>query len=79
MLKTRISLQQKENNIRDYLEDIEEKPRPRMFWPRQIWSKYDNKLEVNNFIFFQIKYVRIMFQAIFVVETHLGYIYIYFN
>nr|GFB35722.1 squalene synthase [Tanacetum cinerariifolium] len=37
---------QKTNIIRDYLEDIDEMPRSRMFWPRQIWSKYVNKLEV---------------------------------
>ncbi|GJS59374.1 squalene synthase [Tanacetum coccineum] len=37
---------QKTNIIRDYLEDINEMPRSRMFWPRQIWSKYVNKLEV---------------------------------
>lgn len=37
---------QKTNIIRDYLEDINEIPKSRMFWPRQIWSKYVNKLEV---------------------------------
>nr|XP_033509888.1 squalene synthase-like [Nicotiana tomentosiformis] len=31
--------------IRDYLEDINEVPKCRIFWPRQIWSKYVNKLE----------------------------------
>ncbi|RYR69791.1 hypothetical protein Ahy_A03g016341 isoform B [Arachis hypogaea] len=36
---------QKANIIRDYLEDINEIPKSRMFWPRQIWSKYVNKLE----------------------------------
>ncbi|KAL0348445.1 UNVERIFIED_CONTAM: Squalene synthase 2 [Sesamum angustifolium] len=36
---------QKTNIIRDYLEDINEVPKSRMFWPRQIWSKYVNKLE----------------------------------
>ncbi|XP_020588218.1 squalene synthase-like [Phalaenopsis equestris] len=36
---------QKANIIRDYLEDINEIPKPRMFWPRQIWNKYANKLE----------------------------------
>jgi farnesyl-diphosphate farnesyltransferase len=36
---------QKINIIRDYLEDINEIPKSRMFWPRQIWSKYVNKLE----------------------------------
>ncbi|KAJ6409822.1 hypothetical protein OIU84_009330 [Salix udensis] len=36
---------QKTNIIRDYLEDINEIPRSRMFWPREIWSKYVNKLE----------------------------------
>lgn len=30
---------QKTNIIRDYLEDIEEEPAPRMFWPRDVWSK----------------------------------------
>ncbi|XWS40092.1 hypothetical protein CRYUN_Cryun18bG0110500 [Craigia yunnanensis] len=36
---------QKTNIIRDYLEDINEIPKSRMFWPCQIWSKYVNKLE----------------------------------
>nr|AGW25489.1 squalene synthase [Paris polyphylla var. yunnanensis] len=36
---------QKTNIIRDYLEDINEIPKSRMFWPREIWSKYANKLE----------------------------------
>ncbi|GMJ05622.1 squalene synthase 1 [Hibiscus trionum] len=36
---------QKTNIIRDYLEDINEIPKSRMFWPRQIWSKYVQKLE----------------------------------
>ncbi|KAL1197395.1 Squalene synthase 1 [Cardamine amara subsp. amara] len=31
--------------IKDYLEDINEIPEPRKFWPRQIWSKYVAKLE----------------------------------
>ncbi|KAF9676075.1 hypothetical protein SADUNF_Sadunf09G0100700 [Salix dunnii] len=38
-------LLQKTNVIRDYLEDINEIPKSRMFWPREIWSKYVNKLE----------------------------------
>nr|AIW04729.1 squalene synthase [Dryopteris fragrans] len=36
---------QKTNIIRDYLEDINEIPKPRMFWPRDIWGKYASKLE----------------------------------
>ncbi|EEF49485.1 squalene synthase 1 isoform X2 [Ricinus communis] len=36
---------QKTNIIRDYLEDINEIPKSRMFWPHQIWSKYVTKLE----------------------------------
>ncbi|KAJ0010952.1 hypothetical protein Pint_34796 [Pistacia integerrima] len=36
---------QKANIIRDYLEDINEIPKSRMFWPREIWSKYVNNLE----------------------------------
>ncbi|KAI8025704.1 Squalene synthase 2 [Camellia lanceoleosa] len=36
---------QKTNIIQDYWEDINEIPKSRMFWPRQIWSKYVNKLE----------------------------------
>lgn len=36
---------QKTNIIRDYLEDINEEPAPRMFWPRQIWSQYAHSLE----------------------------------
>jgi hypothetical protein len=39
---------QKTNIIRDYLEDINEIPKSRMFWPREIWSKYADKLEVYN-------------------------------
>ncbi|KAL5974114.1 squalene synthetase-like protein [Asimina triloba] len=38
---------QKTNIIRDYLEDINEIPKSRMFWPRQIWNKYADKLEVD--------------------------------
>ncbi|KAE8680032.1 Squalene synthase [Hibiscus syriacus] len=37
---------QKTNIIRDYLEDINEIPKSRMFWPRKIWSKYVIKLEI---------------------------------
>ncbi|XP_020702050.1 squalene synthase [Dendrobium catenatum] len=36
---------QKTNIIRDFLEDINEMPKSRMFWPWQIWNKYANKLE----------------------------------
>jgi len=36
---------QKTNIIRDYLEDIMEEPAPRMFWPREIWGKYAEKLD----------------------------------
>nr|ANM71227.1 squalene synthase [Siraitia grosvenorii] len=38
-------LLQKTNIIRDYLEDINEIPKSRMFWPREIWGKYADKLE----------------------------------
>ncbi|KAG2332406.1 hypothetical protein Bca52824_003586 [Brassica carinata] len=31
--------------IRDYFEDINEIPKPRMFWPREIWGKYVHKPE----------------------------------
>ncbi|XP_022858613.1 squalene synthase-like [Olea europaea var. sylvestris] len=44
---------QKTNIIRDYLEDMNEIPKSRMFWPHQIWSKYVNKLE---FVVFSLKY-----------------------
>lgn len=37
---------QKTNIIRDYLEDINEIPNSRMFWPKDIWTKYANILEV---------------------------------
>lgn len=40
---------QKTHIIRDYLEDINEIPEPRKFWPRQIWSKYVGKLEVHTY------------------------------
>ena len=36
---------QKTNIIRDYLEDIEEEPAPRMFWPKEIWGLYAEKLD----------------------------------
>uniref|UniRef100_A0A0E0E8V5 Squalene synthase n=1 Tax=Oryza meridionalis TaxID=40149 RepID=A0A0E0E8V5_9ORYZ len=36
---------EKVNITRDYLEDINEIPKSRMFWPREIWSKYVDKLE----------------------------------
>lgn len=36
---------QKTNIIRDYLEDINEEPAPRMFWPKEIWQRYGTKLE----------------------------------
>lgn len=35
---------QKTNIIRDYLEDIEEEPAPRMFWPRDVWNLYATEL-----------------------------------
>eukprot|EP00271_Cylindrocystis_brebissonii_P011780 TRINITY_DN29726_c0_g1_i1.p1 TRINITY_DN29726_c0_g1~~TRINITY_DN29726_c0_g1_i1.p1 ORF type:complete len:460 (+),score=69.07 TRINITY_DN29726_c0_g1_i1:175-1554(+) len=35
---------QKTNIIRDYLEDINEEPAPRMFWPREIWGKHAKEL-----------------------------------
>ncbi|DBA93310.1 hypothetical protein WJX79_008701 [Trebouxia sp. C0005] len=35
---------QKVNIIRDFLEDIEEKPAPRMFWPKEIWGLYGEAL-----------------------------------
>ena len=36
---------QKTNIIRDYLEDIMEEPAPRMFWPKDIWGLYAEKLD----------------------------------
>lgn len=42
-----VRIMQKVNVIRDYLEDINEIPKRHMFWPREIWSKYVNKLEVS--------------------------------
>jgi hypothetical protein len=42
---------QKNSIIRDYLEDINEIPKCRMFWPREIWSKYADKLEVRQSIY----------------------------
>eukprot|EP00878_Enallax_costatus_P022101 GHUV01023436.1.p1 GENE.GHUV01023436.1~~GHUV01023436.1.p1 ORF type:complete len:325 (+),score=79.94 GHUV01023436.1:206-1180(+) len=38
-------LLQKTNIIRDYLEDINEEPKARMFWPREIWGEYAQQLE----------------------------------
>lgn len=45
---------QKTNIIRDYLEDINEIPAPRMFWPREIWGKYATRLEVGCRAFFHL-------------------------
>ena len=36
---------QKTNIIRDYLEDIVEEPAPRMFWPKEIWGNYAERLD----------------------------------
>ncbi|KAL5791035.1 hypothetical protein ACOSQ2_005923 [Xanthoceras sorbifolium] len=36
---------QKRDMIEDYLEDINEIPKPRIFWPREIYSKYVDKIE----------------------------------
>ncbi|KAI3429253.1 hypothetical protein D9Q98_005350 [Chlorella vulgaris] len=36
---------QKTNIIRDYLEDITEEPRPRMWWPKDVWGLYADSLE----------------------------------
>ncbi|CAA7019874.1 unnamed protein product [Microthlaspi erraticum] len=36
---------EKAHIIKDYIEDINEIPKPRMFWPREIWGKYVDKLE----------------------------------
>lgn len=36
---------QKTNIIRDYLEDINEQPRPRMWWPKDVWGRYAASLE----------------------------------
>lgn len=36
---------QKTNIIRDYLEDITEEPAPRVFWPKEIWGQYGQRLE----------------------------------
>ncbi|XP_051138043.1 squalene synthase 8-like isoform X2 [Andrographis paniculata] len=36
---------QKVDTIKDYPDDINMMPNPRMLWPRQIWGKYVDKLE----------------------------------
>ncbi|CAA7047528.1 unnamed protein product [Microthlaspi erraticum] len=36
---------EKTHIIKSYLEDITEIPKPRMYWPREIWGKYVDKLE----------------------------------
>lgn len=67
---------QKANIIRDYLEDINEIPRSRMFWPREIWSKYADKLEVYEaFAFFCFSYwlASSMFQND---QSHIQWIFI---
>lgn len=35
---------QKTNIIRDYLEDVSEVP-PRLFWPKDVWAKYAEKVQ----------------------------------
>jgi len=35
---------QKTNIIRDYLEDVSDSP-PRLFWPKEIWGNYADKVE----------------------------------
>jgi hypothetical protein len=37
---------QETKGVQDQLEEIDEEPAPRMFWPRDVWSKYGKKLEV---------------------------------
>jgi hypothetical protein len=37
---------QKTNLIRDYLEYVNSQPKPRRRWPREVWVKYADKLEV---------------------------------
>lgn len=61
---------QKTNIIRDYLEDINEIPKSRMFWPREIWSKYVNKLEVCPFpiFYFQIIVVSMSLSVILILS-----------
>ncbi|MCL7031050.1 hypothetical protein MKW94_029672 [Papaver nudicaule] len=39
------SMFQKVHIIQDFFDDINEIPKGRMYWPRQIWSKYVDKLE----------------------------------
>lgn len=36
---------QKTNIIRDYLEDIDQVPHSRIFWPKDVWNKYTQRLE----------------------------------
>ncbi|KAJ6827588.1 squalene synthase-like [Iris pallida] len=49
---------QKTNIIRDYLEDINEIPKSRMFWPREIWNKYVDKLEDLKYVENSVKAVQ---------------------
>ncbi|KAH7834253.1 hypothetical protein Vadar_014197 [Vaccinium darrowii] len=62
---------QKTNIIRDYLEDISEIPKPRMFWPRQIWSKYVNKLEELKYEENSVKAVQCLNEMVTNALTHM--------
>ncbi|KAK2662990.1 hypothetical protein Ddye_001564 [Dipteronia dyeriana] len=43
--KTMLIIMQKKDIIEDFLEDINEMPKPRKLWPREIWSQYVNNIE----------------------------------
>ncbi|XP_058113635.1 squalene synthase 1-like [Magnolia sinica] len=61
---------QKANIIRDYLEDINEIPKSRMFWPRQVWSKYADKLEDLKYEECSIKAVQCLNELVTNALTH---------
>ncbi|KAK1562188.1 hypothetical protein Q3G72_007743 [Acer saccharum] len=43
--KTMLIIMQKKDIIEDFLEDINEMPKPRKLWPREVWSQYVNNIE----------------------------------
>ncbi|KAK3206779.1 hypothetical protein Dsin_020825 [Dipteronia sinensis] len=79
-----LMLFQKKDIIEDYLEDINEIPKPRVFWPREIWSQYVNKIEDFKYEENSVKAVECLNEMVTDALKHTGdclnhitYIYIY--
>lgn len=68
---------QKISIVRDYLEDINELPKCRMFWPRQIWSKYVNKLKDFKYEDNSVKAVQCLNEMVTNALLHVEYCLVY--